>query len=186
MLNRAFIVSFPMALALGIATAAAQTNDDARSVLQALAGKWTARELKVPASTELDQTVWGPGASKVRNVELALEPDGDGVLIVRKSVVDARGKTKQFSSTVVEARLHVEAPTDPKAEPVLPKVTVLSAEERYLDGSGEKVTIEGLKVSLHTLSLSSGQLNVRFDPPQGTGSFGETLQRESKSVRRPG
>jgi len=143
-----------------------------------LAGTWKAQEYKVAANSDLDVDVWGRGASRVRNVELMLEPDGDGILRVRHSVVDRKGVARPYSTSVVEARLKVELPdtVEPGAA-VMPRVTVLEAAERYVDDPKDRRTLDGLTVSIHMPSPDSGFLNVRFDTQQGTGSFGETLNR---------
>lgn len=170
--------------ASGIAVVTAQAPANTRDILHTLAGKWKAPEYKVPASTDLDVSVWGRGASKVRNVELALEPDGDGILRVHTAVVDQRGRTKRFSASVVEAHLRVQPPSDPAKLPIEPRVTVVSAEERYLDDSGDRRPIEGLTVKLHAMSPTSREMNFRFDTAEGRGSFGETLVRQSGTSRR--
>src|SRR5262249_16392577 len=79
--------------ARGEVAGSAQSPVGTRDIVRALAGKWKAEEYKVPLDTDFDVSVWGRGASKVRNVDLALEPDGDGLLRVHSTVVDCRGKT---------------------------------------------------------------------------------------------
>lgn len=145
------------------------------TVIPALAGVWKAKELRVPAASDLDKQVWGAGAEKVRRVQLALEPDGGGTLRVESSVVDAKGQPKKYSQSVVEARLQVR---EPKAgtDRVQPEVTVVSAEERYLDDPKEVRRIEGLRLRLDLLNMES-PLNIFYETPEGNGSFGETLQR---------
>jgi hypothetical protein len=147
--------------------------------ITSFAGVWHAPEYKVAANTDLDVAVWGRNASKVRNVQLFLEPDGHGVLRVHNSVVDARGRVRPYSASVVEAHLKLEAPgkwDDTRIEPI---VTVISAEERYLDGTGEKTVIEGLKVSINSMT-NMQTINIRYDTARGTGSFGETLTRHAR------
>lgn len=144
--------------------------------IKRFAGVWKAPEYQVAANTDLDVSVWGQGASKVRKIQLSLEPDGNGVLRVHNSVVDARGRVRPYSTSVVEARLRLEAPEKWDETRIEPVVTVVGAEERYLDGTGEKIVIEGLKVSINSMT-NMQSLNIRYDTAQGTGSFGETLTR---------
>jgi len=140
-----------------------------------LAGTWKAQELKVPANTDLDREVWGTGASKVRNVRLLLEPNGSGTLRIESAVVDAQGRPKKFSQAVVDAKLSIAEP--PPGDRVQPPVTIVSAEERYLDDPKDVRKIEGLRLRLDLPSPESDILNIFYETPEGNGSFGETLRR---------
>lgn len=150
---------------------------------QAWVGKWAAPQYKVPLSSDLDLAVWGRNAFSVRDVDLSVEPDGDAVLKVFNSVVDQRGRTKQFSASVTEARLQIRAEDDPVAG-TRAVVTVRSSETRYLDGSGERTPVTGLVVTLSPVPGRAGAMNFRFDTARGEGSFGETLTRQTASRRR--
>jgi hypothetical protein len=163
---------------------AQQDKINTSSGIRPFVGVWKAPEYKVAASTELDVQVWGKGASKVRNVQLAIEPDGDGLLRLHQSVVDARGRVRPYSASVIEARLQIEAPAATDSTRIEPVVKVLSAEERYLDGTNERRTIEGLKVSVSMPSADSRILNFRYDTAEGNGSFGESLARQGRTVTK--
>ncbi len=149
-------------------------------VVPLLAGAWKAPELKVPATSDLDREVWGPNASKVRNIQLALEPDGTGTLRIHSSVVDANGRPKRYSQSVIEARVKVGEP-QPGGDRVQPAVTVVSAEERYLDDPKDVRRIEGLRVRLDLMNRESKDLNLFFETAEGNGSFGETLRRQIRA-----
>lgn len=161
--------------ALAVSTIPTHAND--ARVLPTLAGVWKAQEMRVPASSELDQQVWGKHAYKVRNIQLALEAGGTGTLRVESAVVDASGKPKKFSRSVVEARLQVNEPK-PGNDRVQPEVTVVSAEERFPDDPKDSHTITGLRLRLDQMTLGSPQLNIFYETPEGNGSFGETLRRQ--------
>lgn len=148
-------------------------------VVAALAGAWKAQELKVPASTELDRQVWGEDASKVRNVQLLLEPNGSGTLRIASSVVDSKGRPKQYSQSVIEARVTLAEPPA-GGDRVQPQVTVVSAEERYLDDPKDVRKLDGVKLKVDLQTLDSPILNIFYETPQGNGSFGESLQRAAK------
>ena len=169
-------------LFLGMYVAVVSAQQTATTVnVRNFAGMWKAPEYKVAANTDLDLQVWGKGASKVRNVTLAMEPGGAGILRIHNSVVDARGRVKPYSASVIEARLQIEAPTvSSDSVRIEPVVKVLSAEERYLDGSKERRTLEGITVTMSMPSADSNRLNIRYDTPQGTGSFGETLEPQGR------
>ncbi len=162
------------AAAVSVSTAALQAAD--APVIPALAGAWKAQELKVPASTDLDRQVWGENASKVRNVQLLLEPNGSGTLRIASSVVDAKGRPKQYSQSVIEARVTLAEPAAGGSR-VQPEVTVVSAEERYLDDPKDVRKLEGVKLKVDLQTLDSPSLNIFYETPQGNGSFGETLRR---------
>lgn len=163
---------------LGAASRSAVTPVSISNPSAALSGAWKAPEYKVAVSGDLDTEVWGRGASKVRNVELMLEPNGEGVLRVRESVVDRKGVVRPYSATVIEARIKVEMTAAAEgADALRPAVRVLDAEERYLDDPKDRRKLDGVTVSLHMPASDTRMLNVRFDTPQGTGSFGETLNR---------
>lgn len=165
-----------------VATVSAQQSFPTMMDVRSFAGIWKAPEYKVAANTELDQQVWGKGASKVRNMQLALEPNGQGILRVHQAVVDPRGRVRPYSASLVEARIQLEAPTTATdASRTEPTVKVLSAEERYLDRTNKRRTIEGLKVSVSMPAGYSRIINVRYDTAEGTGSFGETLTLQGRS-----
>ncbi len=160
-------------LALAPSARAAQ----AAPVVPLLAGAWKAQELKIPATSDLDREVWGPNASKVRNIQLAIEPDGSGTLRIQSSVVDAAGRPKRYSQSVIEARLKVGEP-QAGGDRVQPAVTVVSAEERYLDDPKDVRRIEGLRLKLDLMNRESKDLNIFYETAEGNGSFGETLRRQ--------
>lgn len=170
----ALCVGFPLAASVLVA----QVPRD--NVVGGLAGLWKAPEYKVALASDLDISVSGRNVSRVRNVEVAIEPDGDGTLKVFTSVVDARGKTKPYSASVIEAPLTIRPPQEPGAERADLLVIVRSAEERFLDGSGDKWPIEGLSVKLSPVASDRSRVYFRFDTRQGTGSFGETLIRHGR------
>jgi hypothetical protein len=171
------------AAAVTLSTAAIQAADS--PVVPALAGAWKAQELKVPASTDLDRQVWGENASKVRNVQLLLEPNGSGTLRIASSVVDGKGRPKPFSQSVIEARLTLVEPAA-GGDRVQPQVTVVSAEERYLDDPKDVRKLDGVRLKVDLQTLESPILNIFYETPQGNGSFGESLRRVNSPRRAAG
>lgn len=147
-----------------------------QNAAESLAGVWRASQERTERYSQLDIDVFGPHAVDVRDVDLRIQPSGDGVLKVSTKVVDQKGKT--YSPAVIEAKLHI-GPAEKTAVGLLqPAVTVVSAEERYLDGSGDHWSREGAQVQLTAADLAGDELNLRFDPPGGRGSFGTTLKRQ--------
>jgi hypothetical protein len=56
-------------------------------------------------------------------------------------------------------------------------VKVVKAERRYPDSHDDRWPIDNLRVSVVTFSDGRNTLEVRFDPPDGQGSFAELLTR---------
>ena len=145
-------------------------------VAKRLAGVWKAREDRVPRATALDIQAFGPNAYEVRNVELTLRPTGDGVLKVSKAVVDQKGR--RHSPSVIEAKVVIGSPQTSVTGRIEPIVKVTSAEERYLDASGDHWARDGSRVTISVARLEDNQMELRLDTPNGSESFGETLTRQ--------
>ena len=143
-----------------------------------LTGLWTAPVYQVPLNSDLDISVWGRHASYRRDVDLAIEPSGEGVLTVRTAVVDRRGRTKPGSLSIEEARIRVAVPDQTQEGMMQPSVTVLSAERRYPDDPSYRWPLEGLVVKVSTVASDANRINMRFDTAEGRGSFGESLIRQ--------
>ena len=152
---------------------AAASNAD---VVKGLAGEWKAAQYKMERVSQLDIEVFGPHASDIRNVDLTIQPSGRGVLKVSTSVVDQKGRT--HAPSVIEAKLTIRAPETPSTIPgrIQPVVVVESAEERYLDGSGDRWPRDGSRVTI-TADAGLKALDLRYEPKNGTGSFVTTLTR---------
>ena len=169
-------VVLPGLLTAALALTAPALRASDTPVVPTLAGSWKAQELKVPASSDLDREVWGAGVSKVRNVQLLLEKSGSGTLRIASSVVDAQGRPKRFSQSVIEARVLVAEPAA-GSDRVQPVVTVVSAQEHYLDDPKDVRKIDGLRLKLDLATRDSRDLNLFYETADGNGSFGETLRR---------
>jgi hypothetical protein len=154
------------------------------SVSHPLAGRWTSAPNEIPLSSAFDESVWGPKAKSIRTVDLQIDAAGHGVLKVTTRVVDGRGRTVSASTSVEEARLVVGESRNTIATRVEHDVMVASAVRTYPDDPASKWEIEGLKVQIVTFTDGNGNtLEVRFDTPEGRGSFWETLRRRGKSTR---
>jgi hypothetical protein len=141
-----------------------------------LAGTWKAPEYRMERTGALDVEVFGVHASDVRNVDLTLQPSGEGVLKVSTSVVDRNGR--KWAPSLLEAKLRVGPPAAAASGGrIQPTVTVLSAEMRYLDGAGDRYPRDGSRVTITTDSTLA-ELDLRLDTAMGDGSFWTTLKRQ--------
>ena len=157
------------------------TSKPATTVSPVLLGAWLSDAYETPLSTDFDKSVWGPNAKSVRTVRLTIGQGGDGALTVTRKVLDAHGKTVVGSTSIEEAKLTVgglEDSSTPRAEYT---VTVVSAERRYPDDKADVWKIEGLRVKIAEIEQGPEHvLEIRFDTPEGRGSFWETLHREGR------
>jgi hypothetical protein len=152
------------------------------SVLPKLVGSWKSAPERLKLSTDFDTSIWGSNASSVRTVDLTIRASGASTLRVTRRVVDARGRTAPGSTSVEEAQLRIGPPKQTRASRVDHAVTVVQAERTYPDDPAARWPIDGLRVQVLTVENSDGNtLELRFETPEGTGSFWETLRRE---VRR--
>ena len=148
----------------------------AGEVAKRLAGAWKAAEDRVPRATALDIQVFGPDAYEVKNVDLTIQSAGEGVLKVSKAVVGQKGR--RYSPSVIEAKLVIGSPTTSVTGRIEPAIKVVSAEERYLDGSGDRWSRDGSRVTISMASLEDNQMELRYDSPNGSESFGATMTRQ--------
>ncbi len=153
------------------------------SVTPKLVGSWKSSPERLKLATDFDKSIWGPNASSERTVDLTITASGDSTLTVTRRVVDARGRTAPGSTSREVAQLRIGSPQQPRATRVDHDVKVVRAERSYPDDPAARWPIEGLRVQVVTLENAAGNtLELRFETPEGTGSFWETLRRE---VRRP-
>jgi hypothetical protein len=142
---------------------------------KSLAGKWKAPQYKMKRASDVGTQVFGPNAFDIKDVELTLESSGEGVLKISTSVLDQKGKS--WAPTIIELKLMVGAPPTSAAGKCEPVVTVVSTEERYLDETNYHTTLDGSRVMIAT-DPTAKQIEVRFEPPKGEGSFWSTLTRQ--------
>lgn len=148
-------------------------------LVKSLAGVWKAPQYKMKRASEVGAQVFGANAFDIRNVDLTLEPSGEGVLKISTSVLDQKGKS--WAPTLIEVKVTVAAPQTAntsvagRCEPV---VTVASVEERYLDDTNYRTPMPGSRVMLVT-DPAGKQIEVRFETPKGEGSFWSTLIRQT-------
>jgi len=150
----------------------------------ALTGSWMSAPYEMPLSTDFDKSVWGPNAKSVREVSLTITGKGQGTLTVSKKVLDAKGHTVPGSASIEEAHLTIGALQQAEPRPEY-AVTVVSAERRYPDDKDYTWKIEGLRIRIAALDEGGdGSIEIRYDTPEGRGSFWETLHNRAHKVAR--
>src|SRR6185503_192846 len=113
----------------------------------------------------------------VRTVQLVVGAAGDATLTVTRKVVDALGKTVAGSVTVESASIQIGDASPAVETREEHKVTVQKAERRMPDDPKLTWPLEGLRVGVATFTGRDNEIEVRFDPSDGRGSFWATLRR---------
>lgn len=149
-----------------------------------LAGRWTAPPFEVALSSDFHRSVYGPNARSVRQVTLTIRPSGDGTLTVTNSVRERSGKTVPGTRQIEEVTFTIG---DLRREPGhQPRYTshIVKAERRYPDDPQSTFPLDGAKLELFVPEGKTGALDVRFDTPEGRGSFWETLRPAVRPTAR--
>jgi len=163
----------PAAKAAPPAAAKPSCNAD---FVKALAGTWKAPQYKMKRASDVGTQVFGPNSFDVRDVELTLDAAGSGALKITSSVLDQKGKS--WAATAIESKITVGAGTATLSGACEPSVMVTNTEERFLDETQYKAPLDGAHVMLVVDPLAK-QIEVRFEPPMGQGSFWTTLRRQA-------
>jgi hypothetical protein len=165
--------------------AGAAVSSKASADVKALAGTWRSKADPMKLTSDFERSVWGDDASSLRVAELVVQPSGEATLRVTRKVVDGKGRDVPASTTVEEARLVLGPATPGLATRMEHDVKVVSAERRYPDDPSSTWPLDGLGVKVVTFTDGDGNsLEVRFDTPEGRGSFWETLERVGASTAR--
>ena len=193
---RTLVMAVTASLTLSVPAALAQTASPPTSAASAasntgsgrspgpatLVGTWTSEPFELALSSDFDRSVWGANATSVRTVALQVGASGEATLTVTRKVVDARKRTVPVSTSVEEAQIRIGQPRNAVDVRIEYDVTVLKAERRYPDEPDYRWTIDGLQVSVTGFGDRADTLEVRFDPPDGKGSFWETVRRTSRTA----
>lgn len=149
-----------------------------------LAGTWKSAPDEVKLTSEFDKSVWGANATSVRTVELVVRANNEATLRVTKRVVDAKRRAVPASTWIEEAQLQIGAVTPGVATRLEHDVKVVGAVRLFPDDPKYRWELEGLRVKVVTFSDGDGNtLEVRYDTPEGRGSFWETLKRDRAALR---
>jgi hypothetical protein len=143
-----------------------------------LIGTWKSAADEMKLTSDFDKSVWGANATSVRTVELTVRSNTEATLRVVKKVVNAKGGVVPASTWIEEAQLQLGDEMPGVADRIEHQVTVMSAVRLFPDDPNYKWAIDGLKVKVVTFTdRDPNTLEVRYDTPDGRGSFWETLKR---------
>jgi len=161
------------------------SETDAGKFSPALIGTWKSAPDEMKLTSDFDKSVWGPHATSVRTLELTVRPSGEGTLRVIKKVVDGKGRVVPASTWIEDTQLKVGGVTRGVATRLDHQATVVKAVRLFPDDPNYQWTLDGLQVKLVTFQDGdSNSLEIRYDTPEGRGSFWETLRRQRSAPRR--
>jgi hypothetical protein len=142
-----------------------------------MAGRWAASPFDIELNSELHRSVYGVGAHSVRLVDLTIRPSGEGTFSVTSSVRDRSGRVVRGTREIEEVRFTIgDLTREPGYQPHYTS-RIVHAERRYPDDPSSTFPFDGAKLDLFVPEGTTGTLNVRFDTPEGRGSFWESLRR---------
>jgi hypothetical protein len=185
-------LALAIALALITATSSAtyaQTSDGRPAnplyFSPMLIGTWKSAPDEMRLTSDVDKAVWGVNATAVRTLELTVRPSGEGILRVTKKVLDGKGRVAPASTLVEEAQLQLGEATPDVATRLEHQATVVKAVRLFPDDPEYRWPLDGLRVKLVTFrDGDDNSIEVRYDTPEGRGSFWETLRRQGRATRR--
>ena len=149
-----------------------------------LVGTWKSAPDEMKLTSDFDKSVWGVNATSVRTLELTVRPGGEGTLRVTKKVLDGKGRVVPASTWIEETQLKIGGATPGIAPRLEHQATVVKAVRLFPDDPDYRWPLDGLRVKLVTFQDGNGNsIEVRYDTPEGRGSFWETLQRQGRTSR---
>jgi hypothetical protein len=144
----------------------------------ALIGTWNSAPDELKLTTDFDKSVWGANATSIRTVQLVVRSPTAATLRVVKRVVNAKRQTVPASTWIEEAELQLGAAAPGVADRIEHQVTVTKAVRLFPDDPTYKWPLDGLTVKVVTFTgRDPDTLEIRYDTPEGRGSFWETLKR---------
>ena len=165
-------------------TAKPQIPDDehaapaqAASFNAALTGTWKSAPDQMTLTSDFDKSVWGANATSIRTVELTVRQNGEGLLRVVKKVNDAKGRVVPASTWIEEVQLKLGGSAPGVGSRIEHQTDVTGAVRLFPDDPNYRWPLDGLRVKVVTFGDDKNSLEVRYDTPEGRGSFWETLKR---------
>jgi hypothetical protein len=146
------------------------------AVPASLVGRWRSASFELELASDLHRSVYGPKARSVRTVDVVIRPSGEGTFTVTNLVRNGRGLAVPGTRSVEELTFTLGARDTAPGDRTRYATKVVRAERRYLDAPTSSFPLEGASLEVYPPSESKGPLEVRYDTPEGTGSFWETLR----------
>jgi hypothetical protein len=166
----------------------AATEDESRTNLSvfpaSMAGQWKAAPFEVTLTSDYQESVYGKDARSVRQVDLTIRPSGEGTFTVVSSIRDRRGRTVPGTRQIEDVQFTVGDLQRETGHQPRYTSRIVRAERRYPDDPSYRFPLDGAKLELFVPEGKQGTLDVRFDTPEGRGSFWETLRRVTPAARR--
>ena len=148
-------------------------------------GTWKSAPDEMKLTSDFDKSVWGANATSVRTLELTVRPGGEGTLRLTKKVVDGKGRVVPASTWIEETHLKIGGAIPGDAPRIEHQATVVKAVRLFPDDPDYRWPLDGLRLKLVTFQDGDGNsIEVRYETPEGHGSFWETLQRQGRTPRR--
>ena len=148
-------------------------------------GTWKSAPDEMKLTSDFDKSVWGANATSVRTLELTVRPGGEGTLRLTKKVVDGKGRVVPASTWIEDTHLKIGGAIPGDAPRIEHQATVVKAVRLFPDDPDYRWPLDGLRLKLVTFQDGDGNaIEVRYETPEGHGSFWETLQRQGRTSRR--
>jgi hypothetical protein len=160
------------------------SSTDPAALPPALAGRWQSAPLELALTSDFHRSVYGSGAKSVRSVTMTIKPSGDGVFQVTNSVRDRQGRVVAGTQEIQDVTFTVGDLVQEPGRPPHYTTRVSHAERRFTDDPKSAFARDGVTLAIYRKDDKAGEIEIRFDTPEGTGSFWETLRRAT--LRHPG
>ncbi len=141
-----------------------------------LVGRWRSASFELDLVSDLHRSVYGPNARSVRVSEMVIRPSGEGTFTVTNLVRNRRGLAVAGTRSVEELRFVLGSRETAPGDRTRYAVKVERAERRYTDEPAGTFPLDGARLEVYLPSAGKGPVEVRYDTPEGSGSFWETLQ----------
>ena len=168
------------------AQSASVLHQSAPQVPAALVGRWQSVPFELELGSDLHKSVYGPKAKSVRSVDVVIQPSGEGTFSVTNLVRNSRGLAVPGTRSREEVTFTLGVRETAPGGRERYDTKVVKAERRYLYEPVSTFPLEGASLDIYPPSEDRGPIEVRYDTPEGTGSFWETLRPTvTRAPRRP-